>query len=170
MTLQINPSLKLIEASSETDFQEIRTLFTEYAKWLDENDPEGIDLCFQDFDTELATLPGKYAPPEGRVYLALYDDQAAGCVGVRGIEPGICEMKRLYVRPEFLGNGIGKVLVQAIIDAGKDLGYQAMRLDTLPYMKAALALYKAHGFRKIDSYYDTPLNETIFLECDLTTN
>ncbi len=168
--LQINPSLKLIEASSEADFQEVRALFTEYAKLLDDNDPDGIDLCFQDFDTELATLPGKYAPPEGRLYLALYEDQVAGCVGVRAVESGVCEMKRLYVRPEYLGKKIGKALVEAIIEAGKELGYRAMCLDTLPFMKVAIPMYQSYGFQPIAPYYDTPIKGTIFLELDLTSS
>lgn len=168
MTVQINASLKLIEASSASDFEHIRVLFNEYAKFLDDNDPDGIDLCFQDFDTELATLPGKYAPPQGRLYLALYEDEIAGCVGVRGIDSGVCEMKRLYVRPAFLGKKIGQALIETIIQTGKELGYQSMRLDTLPFMNKAISMYESYGFRPIDPYYETPIQGTLFLELDLT--
>jgi len=161
--------VKLCIASSLSELEQIRALLRRYAQWLDDNDPHGVDLCFQGFEQELAELPGKYAPPQGRLLLARCGEEEAGCVAVRPFEfdPSICEMKRLYVRPEFMGRGIGKCLVEAIIQAGKELKYRAMRLDTLPYMKAAIALYQAHGFKPIPRYYDTPLKDTIFLELEL---
>lgn len=159
--------VELVIASSPHELDQVRALFRQYAQWLDDHDPDGVDLCFQGFDQELARLPGKYAPPGGRLLLARCGQEPAGCVALHPFSPGICEMKRLYVRPEFLGKGIGKRLVDAIIQAGRELGYRAMRLDTLPYMKAAIALYQAHGFMLIPRYYDTPLKDTIFMELKL---
>ncbi|HEY5596634.1 MAG TPA: GNAT family N-acetyltransferase [Candidatus Bipolaricaulota bacterium] len=161
--------IKLLTAASPGELDQAHALFRQYAQWLDDNDPDGVDLCFQGFEQELAELPGKYAPPQGRLLLARCGEEEAGCVAVRPFEfdPSICEMKRLYVRPEFMGRGIGKCLVEAIIQAGKELKYRAMRLDTLPYMKAAIALYQAHGFKPIPRYYDTPLKDTIFMELEL---
>jgi len=161
--------LNLDHASTPEDFSRIELLFLEYAAWLDQNDPHGIDLCFQGFDAELATLPGKYAPPQGRLYLASWQDELAGCVGMRPMEADVCEMKRLYVRPQFRGKGIGKHLVETIIQAGRDIGYRAMRLDTLPFMDSAIALYRRYGFRPIEAYYTTPIPETLFMELDLNS-
>lgn len=159
--------VKLVIASTPGELDQVRALFRRYAQWLDNNDPDGVDLCFQGFEQELAQLPGKYAPPQGRLLLALCGEEPAGCVALRPFAPGICEMKRLYVHPDFLGKGIGKRLVEAIIHVGKELKYRAMRLDTLPYMEAAIALYQAHGFKPIPRYYDTPLKDTIFMELEL---
>jgi GNAT superfamily N-acetyltransferase len=129
----------------------------------------GIDLGYQDFDTELATLPGKYAPPHGELLLARDRDGAPlGCVGLRPIEPdGCCEMKRLYVAPDARGLGLGKALIVAIIGEAERIGYKEMRLDTLPTMAEAISLYEQVGFRPIEAYYQTPIAGTLFFACPL---
>lgn len=152
---------KIIPARSAEDIEHVRRLFVEYAASL------GVSLCFQDFDRELAALPGDYAPPAGRLLLAQYDSQIAGCVALRKIDDGVCEMKRLYVRPEFRGKKIGRVLAQAIIAAARPIGYHSMRLDTLPSMKEARALYETLGFRLIRPYYHNPLEGVVYLELEI---
>lgn len=118
--------MKLVQAKSDEEVQSAQQLFEEYAAWL------GVNLCFQNFDKELAELPGDYAPPNGRLLLAVENDQVAGCVALRKIGEGIGEMKRLYVRPEFRGRGLGHTLTETIIEAAREIGYQRLRLDTLP--------------------------------------
>src|SRR5687768_7494968 len=118
--------MKLEQVESEEEVKQARQLFEEYAAWL------GFNLCFQNFDKELADLPGDYAPPDGRLLLAVENDQVAGCVALRKIGEGTGEMKRLYVRPEFRGKGLGRLLTETIIEAARDLGYLRLRLDTLP--------------------------------------
>jgi putative acetyltransferase len=139
----------------------VRCLFEEYADSL------GIDLCFQGFEQELAGLPGSYAPPQGRLLLAREDGQTAGCIALRPLEPGTCEMKRLYVRPAFRTHGIGRVLVDRLIQEARQAGYRHMRLDTLPSMATALALYRRLGFREIAPYYKNPVAGAVFLELPL---
>jgi putative acetyltransferase len=139
----------------------VRCLFEEYAASL------GIDLCFQGFEQELAGLPGSYAPPQGRLLLARQDGQMAGCIALRPLEPGACEMKRLYVRPAFRTHGIGRVLVDRLIQEARHAGYRQMRLDTLPSMATALALYRRLGFREIAPYYKNPVEGAVFLELPL---
>jgi ribosomal protein S18 acetylase RimI-like enzyme len=136
----------------------VRTLFKEYAASI------GIDLCFQGFADELANLPGSYAPPRGRLMIASVDDAVAGCVALRPCEDGVCELKRMYVRPAFRGQGVGKRLAETIIAEARQIGYRCMRLDTLPSMTAATRLYESLGFVRRTAYYDTPLPETIFME------
>src|SRR3984957_939617 len=135
------------------------TLFREYADWL------GIDLGFQGFEAELASLPGKYAPPTGELVLACSPPgDALGCVAVRPLEgSAVCEMKRLYVRPAARGLGIGAALVAAIITSAEELGYAEMRLDTLPAMAEAFALYQRFGFLQIPAYYHNPVPGTVYL-------
>ncbi|NML30178.1 GNAT family N-acetyltransferase [Paraburkholderia antibiotica] len=146
----------------------VRTLFREYAESL------GIDLGFQQFDEELAGLPGKFAAPRGCVLLASNGDDGAtvdnfvGCVAMRPIDDTTCEMKRLYVRPAGRGLHVGRQLATQICAAAKQAGYQRMRLDTLPTMHAALGLYASLGFEPIDAYVFNPIPGAIFLECDLT--
>ncbi|MBX3244218.1 MAG: GNAT family N-acetyltransferase [Acidobacteria bacterium] len=139
-----------------------RDLFVEYAEWL------GFDLCFQGFDRELSELPGKYAEPNGRLYLAYLNGEPVGCIGLRPIGNDICEMKRLYLRPEARGAGLGKMLIERLIKDAREIGYKAMRLDTYPpKMAAAVKLYRAYGFKEIEAYYDNPYEGVLFMELSL---
>lgn len=154
--------MKLIQVQSAEDVRSARELFEEYAAWL------GLNLCFQNFEKELAELPGEYVPPSGRLFLAIENDQIAGCVAVRKIADDTCEMKRLYVRPAFRGLGLGRRLIETIIAAAREIGYQHMRLDTLPgKMDPAIAMYRSLGFKNIDPYYDNPVAGAAFMELDL---
>lgn len=154
--------MKLLLAKSESDIKEARTLFEEYAAWL------GINLCFQNFDQELAALPGEYGPPDGRLLLAFEDDHLAGCIALRKIRATTCEMKRLFLRPEFRGRGLGRVLVERIIEEARQIGYTQMCLDTLPgRMDQAIALYKSIGFKEIEPYYNNPVAGATFMELRL---
>jgi putative acetyltransferase len=138
-----------------------RELFREYAASL------GFDLEFQGFSKELATLPGSYAPPLGQLLLAWEREEAAGCVALRPIDPAICEMKRLYVRPAYRGRGLGRRLAERIVREARDAGYGTMRLDTLPAMAGARALYHTLGFRPIPPYRPNPIEGAVFLELTL---
>jgi len=151
--------MEIIPANSIDGVESARELFKEYAAWLE------IDLCFQDFDKELAELPGDYAPPDGRLLLAVQDQGVAGCIALRKIGEGICEMKRLFVREEFRGQGLGRQLVKAIIGEAKEIGYARLRLDTLPpKMNDAIALYRSLGFKEIEAYYQNPVPGAKFME------
>jgi putative acetyltransferase len=150
---------KLIEATRLEHIEQVRTLFLEYAQSL------GFSLCFQSFDQELKSLPGEYSPPAGRLLLLYHDSHAAGCVGLRNLEENVCEMKRLYVRPEFRGYGFGRDLVERVIAAAREIGYQRMRLDTIaPVMKDAVELYRRMGFREIPAYRTNPIEGALYME------
>ena len=152
------------QVEGDEDVKQARELFREYEAWL------GLDLCFQNFEKELAELPGAYAPPTGRLLLAYENDQLVGCVALRKLSDGVCEMKRLFLRPEFHGQGRGRELAQRIIDEARRAGYERMRLDTLPeQMGKAIALYRSLGFREIEPYYDNPVTGAIFLELSLVS-
>ena len=155
--------LKFIEPESREQIAEARKLFEEYAAWL------SIDLCFQNFEKELSELPGAYAPPKGRLLLAVDDDSLVGCIALRPLGDDVCEMKRLFVRPAFQGRGLGRALTAKVIEEARSLGYQRMRLDTLPSkMGSAVALYRSFGFEEIAPYYDNPTEGTLYMELNLS--
>jgi ribosomal protein S18 acetylase RimI-like enzyme len=148
-------------AATPAEIEAIRALFLEYAGTLD------FDLHFQGFDDELAGLPGAYAPPDGRLLLAHAGDDVIGSVGLRPLGPGICEMKRLYIRPAYRALKAGRLLAEAVIGEARAIGYGAMRLDTMPSMVAARALYRSLGFAEIAPYYPNPHDELRYYELTL---
>jgi len=150
------------QVETEDHIASARELFREYEEWF------GLDLCFQGFEAELASLPGKYAMPDGRLYLAYSDDKLAGCIALRRLEEGVCEMKRLFVRDDFRGQRIGVQLIERVIADAREIGYSAMRLDTYPpKMGKAVSLYEGHGFRRIEPYYENPHSDVLFMELTL---
>ena len=152
----------ITEAQSAAQIAQARELMLEYAQSL------GISLSFQNFDEEMAGLPGSYAPPEGCLLLAEVGGEPAGCVALRKFEADICEMKRLYIRPPFRGLGLGKKLALEIIAKARALGYRRMRLDTIePLMKDAVGLYTSLGFHEIPAYRMNPMPQTRYMELDL---
>lgn len=153
--------IKFIKVESRKHIQHVRELFREYAALLD------FDLCFQNFEEELAGLPGEYAPPDGRLLLALYGTEIAGCVALRKITEDICEMKRLYVQPGLRGKGIGRDLAVATIKEAKELGYGRMRLDIVPSMREAITLYRSLGFVTIEPYRVNPIGGALYMELKL---
>lgn len=150
--------LNLVHAETGEHIEHIHKLFVEYAASL------GFDLYFQDFDNELAGLPGDYAPPDGRLILGLQGGEVVGCVALRKAAEGICEMKRLYVRPEFRGKGYGRALAVAVVDEARKIGYQRMRLDTVASMTEAIGLYRSLGFQPTEPYRYNPLERCMFME------
>lgn len=147
------------QAESPAQIVQARELFLEYAQSL------GFSLCFQNFDTELANLPGDYAPPSGRLLLVDYEGQLAGCVALHKLEDGICEMKRLYLRPQFRSKGLGRLIADRIIAEARQIGYHSMRLDTVePVMKDAVAMYRRIGFREIAPYCNNPIAGALYME------
>jgi GNAT superfamily N-acetyltransferase len=160
-----SPDIRLQAPDSPAQIDATRTLFIEYARAL------GIDLCFQQFDAELAGLPGDYAPPHGTLLLAYVDAELAGCGAFRPLPDAdyanACEMKRLYVRPAFRRFGLGRLLAQALIDGATQAGYSAMLLDTLDDMEAARGLYETLGFTEVPPYYFNPIPGAHYLKVDL---
>lgn len=139
----------------------VRELFLEYSASV------GVNFCFQGFAEEVANLPGQYARPAGRLFVALEEGCAAGCGALRRLDEQTCEMKRLYVRPAYRGKGTGRKLIDALMSSAREIGYERMRLDTLPSMTRAIALYRALGFREIPPYWRNPVPGVLFFECDL---
>lgn len=161
----MHPSSKLAitEAKSPADIAAVRELFIEYAAWL------GFSLAYQNFDEELASLPGKYVGPSGRLLLARIDEAPAACGAIRQLEPSVCEMKRLFVRPEFRGCGLGRKLAETLIGEARKMGYSAMRLDTVAEkMGDAVRLYRALGFHEIPAYYSSARAGTLYFELQLS--
>jgi len=154
-------SIDIVRATSAAEITTARRLFREYEASL------GIELTFQGFAREVAELPGAYAPPAGRLLLAIEGPAPVGCVALRPLGDGICEMKRLYVRPTARGTRLGRRLTETVIREARAIGYARMRLDTLPSMKEAFALYQALGFREIAPYCENPIVGTHFMELDL---
>jgi putative acetyltransferase len=154
-----NPRLTMTQVESPAQIEQARELFLEYAKSL------GFSLCFQSFDQELAALPGDYAAPDGRLLLAEYRGQLAGCVALHRLEPGICEMKRLYLRPQFRGKGLGRALAESVIAEARVIGCRKMRLDTVePVMPNAVAMYRRLGFKEIEPYRANPNAGVLYME------
>jgi GNAT superfamily N-acetyltransferase len=154
--------IEIIQAETPEQIEETRKIFREYEAWLD------LDLCFQGFEQELANLPGKYSLPDGRLFLAMSAGKVAGCIALRKLEDGICEMKRLFVRDDFRGQKIGISLIEKLISEAKEIGYRKLRLDTYPpKMGKAVKLYESHGFIEIEPYYHNPHGKTLFMELQL---
>jgi len=153
--------LRIIPVETNKDIESTKNLLTEY------NNSLGFDLDFQDFEEELVNLPGEYNPPIGCLLLAEYENQPAGCIALRPLSDEICEMKRLYVRPQFRGLGIGRALAEAIIEQARKIGYTLMRLDTVPSMEIARALYMSLGFKQISPYRHNPIEGAVFMELKL---
>lgn len=151
--------IEIIEAYA--NIEEVKTLFAEYAASL------GIDLGYQNFSAELSGLPGKYAKPDGRLYLAFVDGEPAGCVAMRRFDPHRAEMKRLYVRPAYRGLRLGRLLAERVIGDASMIGYSSVLLDTLSSMDRAKQLYRSLGFAEIEPYYSSPIAGTTFLACRL---
>jgi GNAT superfamily N-acetyltransferase len=158
----MNQALIIRDADGARDMETCRALFQEYQREIK------TDLCFQGFEDELRTLPGTYARPMGRLFLAVDGDAVAACVALRPLEPaGACEMKRLFVRPPWRGSGLGRRLAEMIVDEARAIGYSVMRLDTLRQLTESQALYRSMGFHEIPAYYFNPLEGVKYLELAL---
>jgi putative acetyltransferase len=154
--------IALFQATLPGHIEQVRSLFLEYGRSL------SFSLCFQSFDEELKGLPGAYGPPSGRLLLARYADHAAGCIALRKLDAGICEMKRLYVRPDDRGHGLGRMLVERLIAEARVIGYDRIRLDTIESaMKDAVALYRRVGFEEIAPYSAVPIESALWMELSL---
>ena len=152
---------KIAQATSAEDFAAGKLLIQEYATAL------GVDLCFQNFSEEIASLTALYGPPHGCLLIARNNDELAGCIALRSREAAVCEMKRLYIRPPYRGAGLGRVLAESIIGRARKLGYARMVLDTLSSMTEAQSLYESLGFREVEGYYLNPLNGVRYLALEL---
>ncbi len=147
---------------------EIKSLFTEYTQYLVENDSKFKEyLEIQKYDNEIDNLEDKYGMPWGRLYIAFYENQVAGCIALRKLNETECEMKRLYVKPKFRNKGIAKMLVEKVVSDSKEIGYSSMLLDTLPFLQTAIKMYRRMGFYEIGCYNDSPLDSTIYMKLDL---
>jgi putative acetyltransferase len=160
--------VEIVRAESQQHLEHIRALLCEYFRWVTED--HGIDLGYQNVEAELASLPGCYAPPMGRLLLVLDGEKAAGCIAIRPMEKGVCELKRMYVRPEYRGQGLGKTLAQTVLQEARSIGYKLVRLDTADTMLPAQQLYASLGFRRARPYYDAPpdiAQRAVFMELRL---
>jgi len=153
--------MKIFQVEKGEALVQIRLLFREYVDFLD------VDLCFQDFEAELEELPGKYVPPAGALFLAEENGRPLGCVALRPIDDTICELKRMYVRPEARGRGLGRELAQKVLVIARDYGYKTMYLDTLEKLDEAMSLYRSLGFKEMPAYYDNPLPDAVYWKLDL---
>jgi putative acetyltransferase len=153
--------VQLVDGDDAQLVKALRQMFREYQRWL------GVDLCFQDFEAELAALPGQYAPPSGRAYLAWTGSELAGCVALRALDARTAEMKRLYVREPARGLGLGKRLARHVVEDARCLGHRRIVLDTLPRLTAAIGMYEHMGFKDIEPYTHNPLPGVRFLGLDL---
>jgi GNAT superfamily N-acetyltransferase len=162
-----NLPFRFVEATGPADLDRVRSLLRAYAEEFAGSIAEA--LCHQGFESELASLPGRYAPPGGRLLLAINDTRAIGCVGLRDLGDGLCEMKRLYVPPDGRGLGVGRALVGEIIGWARRAGYARMRLDSTPGMVAALSLYRSLGFLEIPRYHEDAVHGAVYLELDLSS-
>ena len=153
--------MRIKHAQTKTEIEEVRELFREYEAFLD------VDLCFQSFEEELAGLPGKYSRPGGDLLIGIDGERTVGCVALRKLDNGVCEMKRLFVKPEARGSGLGRRLAQEIILVARELGYSLMRLDTLDRLTEAMHLYETLGFRRTEPYYENPLAGVVYWELEL---
>lgn len=152
----------LVQATLPAHIDQVRALFLEYGRSLD------FSLCFQSFDEEMKNLPGAYGPPTGCLVLALDAEHAAGCIALRKLAPGVCEMKRLYVRPEDRGHGLGQLLAEHLVTEARAIGYGRMRLDTIASaMEDAVALYRRMGFKEIPPYSSVPVESALWMELAL---
>jgi len=158
----LKPSFAIQDALTPADLAEAKRLFLEYAESL------GFSLCFQGFDRELAELPGKYTPPAGRLLLARSGEGSAGCVALRPLQPGVAEIKRLYVCPPYRGLGLGRLLAESVAREAREAGYHWVYLDTLPQMKEAIPLYRSMGFIEIPPYCANPVEGAVFMKLDLS--
>jgi ribosomal protein S18 acetylase RimI-like enzyme len=153
---------EIFQAETAEQIEDVRVIFREYEAWL------GLDLCFQGFEDELLKLPGRYTRPDGRLFLASVDEKLAGCIALRKLEDDICEMKRLYLRDEFRGVGLGNTMIERLIEKARAIGYSKMLLDTYPQkMGKAVKLYESHGFTVIPPYYDNPHEGVLFMQLNL---
>lgn len=153
--------VEICQAESSAELDMIRAMFQEYQEWL------GLDLCFQGFQTELATLPGEYAPPRGRLWYVQSGGEAVGCIALKPISETVAEMKRLYLREAYRGRGLGRFVVERLLAEARSLGYRHVRLDTLPQMGAAIGLYRVLGFREIEPYRHNPVPGALYMELEL---
>jgi putative acetyltransferase len=156
-----DPMIRIVDAEGEQGFEIARRLFHAYAAEF--ADAIAETLCFQGFEAEVAGLPGRYAPPSGSLLLAMAGDEPAGCVAMRDLGNGTSEMKRLYVAPEFRGRGLGRRLVTEILRRAEEAGYARMVLDTVPEMADAIALYRSFGFAETPPYWDSPVEQTVYM-------
>ena len=153
--------MQLVNVDNGERLDTAARLFREYETWLN------FDLCFQDFETEMKNLPGDYGPPRGRLLLAYDGSQAVGCVALRPMSESVCEMKRLFVPPQFRGKGLGRLLASEIVRQARQIGYKDMRLDTVDWMKEAIALYRSLGFEEIEPYRHNPIEGAVYMELHL---